>query len=126
MICLTTGPLGDSPEEGEGRRGRGRRGEERGRGGEGRGGEGRRGRGEERGERYIYIWNILCDFDACEFIYIASNPKRNIFQTVYALDFLFSALHTTPFLYAKIHFGVLHLLRDSIATFDTPPGSNPL
>ena len=74
---------------------------------------------------YIYIWNVLCDFDACEFIYIASNSKRYIFHTVYALDFLFSTLHTTPFLYAKIHFGVLHLLRDSIATFDTPPGSNP-
>ena len=69
--------------------------------------------------------NILCDFDACDFIYIASNSKRNIFQAVYALDFLFSALHTTPFLYAKIHFEVLNWLRASIATFDTPPGSNP-
>ena len=61
MICLTTGPLGDSPEEGEGRRGRGRRGEERGRGGEGEGrrGEGRRGEERERGgegrEIYIYM-----------------------------------------------------------------------
>ena len=33
--------------------------------------------------------------------------------------------HTTPFLYGRICFGVLHLLLASIATFDTPPGSNP-
>ena len=75
---------------------------------------------------FIYnVWNVLCDFDACDFIYIPSNSKLYIFQTVCALDFLFSALYTTPFLYAKLHFGVLHLLRVSIATSDTPPGSNP-
>ena len=44
---------------------------------------------------------------------------------VKAIDFLLSTLHTTPFLYSKIHFGVLHLLRASIATSDTPLGSNP-
>ena len=47
------------------------------------------------------------------------------FQTVNAINFLFSTLHTAPFLYGKKHFGVLHLLRVSIATFDTPLGSNP-
>ena len=47
------------------------------------------------------------------------------FRTVNAINFLFSTLHTAPFLYGKIHFGVLHLLRVSIATFDTPLGSNP-
>ena len=47
------------------------------------------------------------------------------FRTVNAINFLFSTLHTAPFLYGKIHFGVLHLLRVSIAMFDTPPGSNP-
>ena len=47
------------------------------------------------------------------------------FRTVNATNFLFSTLYTAPFLYGKIHFGVLHLLRVSIATFDTPLGSNP-
>ena len=47
------------------------------------------------------------------------------FRTVNAINFLFSTVHTAPFLYRKIHFGVLHLLRVSIATFDTPLGSNP-
>ena len=47
------------------------------------------------------------------------------FRTVNAINFLFSTLHTTPFLYGKIHFGVLHFVRVSIATFDTPLGSNP-
>ena len=47
------------------------------------------------------------------------------FRTVNAINFLFSKLHTAPFLYGIIHFGVLHLLHVSIATFDTPLGSNP-
>ena len=46
------------------------------------------------------------------------------FRTVNAITFVFSTLHTAPFLYGKIHFGVLHLLRVSIATFDIPLGSN--
>ena len=46
------------------------------------------------------------------------------FPTVNTINFLFSTLHTTPFLYGKIHFGVLHMLRVSIATSNTPPGSN--
>ena len=47
------------------------------------------------------------------------------FRTVNAITFLFSTLHTAPFLYGIIHFGVLHFIRVSIATFDTPLGSNP-
>ena len=47
------------------------------------------------------------------------------FRRVNGIVFLFSALHITPFLYGKILFGILHLLLASIATFDTPPGSNP-
>ena len=47
------------------------------------------------------------------------------FRTVKAINFLFPTLHTAPFLYGKIYFGVLHLLCVSIATFDTPLGSNP-
>ena len=75
---------------------------------------------------YIYIYGTFYEIlMLVNFIYIASNSKRYIFKRVCTVDFLFSALHTTPFLYAKIYFGVLHLLRARIATSDTTPGSNP-
>ena len=45
-------------------------------------------------------------------------------RTVNATVFLFSALHTTPFLYDKIHFGILNMLHASVAMSDTPWGSN--
>ena len=45
--------------------------------------------------------------------------NRYNFQTVKAIDFLFSTLHTTPFLYGEIHFGVLQYM------INTPLGSNP-
>ena len=74
----------------------------------------------------IYIYGTFYEIlMLVNFIYIASNSKRYIFKRVCTIDFLFSALHTTPFLYAKIYFGVLHLLRARIATSDTTPGSNP-
>ena len=47
------------------------------------------------------------------------------FRRVNVIVFLFSALHTTPFLYGKIHFGILNMLHASIAMSDTPRGSNP-
>ena len=47
------------------------------------------------------------------------------FRRVNAIVFLFSAFHTTPFLYGKIHFGILNMLHASIAMSDTPRGSNP-
>ena len=47
------------------------------------------------------------------------------FRRVNAIVFLFSALQTTPFLYGKIHFGILNMLHASIAMSDTPRGSNP-
>ena len=47
------------------------------------------------------------------------------FRRVNAIVFLFSALHTTPFLYGKIHFGILNMLHASIAMSDTPRSSNP-
>ena len=56
-------------------------------------------------------------------IYLCLNHYN--FRTVKGINFLFSTLNTTSFLYGKIHLGVLHLLRASIASFDTPPGSNP-
>ena len=75
---------------------------------------------------YIYIYGTFYEIlMLVNFIYIASNSKRYIFKRVCTIDFLFSALHTTPFLYVKIYFGVLHLLRARIATSDTTPGSNP-
>ena len=55
----------------------------------------------------------------------ASRLNRYIFRTVNAINILFSTLHTTPFLYGKILFGILHLLLASIATFDTPTGFKP-
>ena len=36
--------------------------------------------------------------------------NRYNFQTVKAIDFLFSTLHTTPFLYGEIRFGVLQCM----------------
>ena len=57
---------------------------------------------------------------------IALRLNHYNFQTVKAINTLFSTLHTTPFLCGKIHFGVFHLLHASITTFDTPLGSNPL
>ena len=47
------------------------------------------------------------------------------FRRVNAIVFLFLALHTAPFLYGKIHFGILNMLHASIAMSDTPRGSNP-
>ena len=41
------------------------------------------------------------------------------FQTVRAIDFLFSTLHTTPFLYGEIRFGVLQCVMPHYI------GSNP-
>ena len=45
--------------------------------------------------------------------------NRYNFQTVKAIDFLFSTLHTTPFLYGEIRFGVLQCM------INTQLGSNP-
>ena len=78
---------------------------------------------------YIYIWDSFRQ-NGPSYIYIkcyknASLLNCYIFRTVNAINFQFSTLHTTPFPYGKIYFGVLHLLRASIATFDTPSGSNP-
>ena len=79
----------------------------------------------------ILLNNIWDSFrqNGPSYIYIkcyknASLLNCYIFRTVNAINFQFSTLHTTPFPYGKIYFGVLHLLRASIATFDTPSGSN--
>ena len=77
---------------------------------------------------YIYNWDSFHE-NGPSLIYIkcyknASLLNRYIFRTVEAINFLFLTLYTTPFLYGKIHFGVLYFLRASIATSDTPVGSN--
>ena len=79
--------------------------------------------------RYIYIYMGQFHENGPSFILIKSykialHLNRNNFRTIKAINVLFSTLHTTPFLYGKIHFGVLHLLRARITTSDTPPGSN--
>ena len=61
---------------------------------------------------YIYIWDSFHE-NGPSFIIIKSYKiamflNRNNFRTVKAINFLLSTLHTTPFLYDKIHFGVLH------------------
>ena len=49
-----------------------------------------------------------------------SRLNRYNFRTVIAIDFLFSTLHTTSFLFGKIDSEVFHLLRASVTTSDTP------
>ena len=77
---------------------------------------------------YIYIWDSFHEngpsFISIKSYKIALHLNRNNFRMIKAINFLFSTLHTTPFLYGRIHFGVLHLLCAKIATSDTPPGSN--
>ena len=52
--------------------------------------------------------------------------NRYNFQTVGAIDFLFSTLHRTSFLFGAIDSGVLHQLHASVATSDTPLGFTPV
>ena len=77
----------------------------------------------------IYIWDSFRQNEpSYKYIKCYKIPLRlnsDNFPTVKAIDILFSTLHTTSFLYCKVHFEVLHLLRASIAMFDTPPGSIP-
>ena len=48
---------------------------------------------------------------------------RYNFRTVNAIDFLFSTLHSTPFLYVYLYFRVLHKLRADVMRPDYPWGS---
>ena len=79
--------------------------------------------------RYVNIWVSFRENEPSLYIYKSyknhSRLNRYNFRTVHAIDFLFSTLHTTPFLYGKTLFGVLHLLHACIATSDTPQGMNP-
>ena len=49
--------------------------------------------------------------------------NRYNFRTVNAIDFLFSTLHSTPFLYVDLYFRVLHKLRADAMRPDYPWGS---
>ena len=49
--------------------------------------------------------------------------NRYNFRTVNAIDFLFSTLHNTPFLYVNRYFGVLHELCVDVMRPDYPWGS---
>ena len=49
--------------------------------------------------------------------------NRCNFRTVHAIDFLFSTLHTTPFQYVNVYFGILHKLRADVRRPDSPWGS---
>ena len=49
--------------------------------------------------------------------------NRYNFRTVNAIDFLFSTLHSTPFLYVDLYFRVLHKLRAYVMRPDYPWGS---
>ena len=78
---------------------------------------------------FIITWVSFRENEPSLYIYKSykNHSRLNSYnlRTVNAIDFLFLPLHTTPFLYGKIHFGVLHLLRARIATSDTPQGMNP-
>ena len=49
--------------------------------------------------------------------------NRYNFRTVNAIDFLFSTLHSTPFLYVDLYFRVLHKLHANVMRPDYPWGS---
>ena len=51
--------------------------------------------------------------------------NRYNFRTVIAMNILYSKLHTTPFVYGKIYFGVLHMHDIGDTRSDTPWDSNP-
>ena len=46
--------------------------------------------------------------------------KRYIFRNINAIGFLFLTQHTTPLLYVKIHYGVLHMRGTDVTRSDTP------
>ena len=57
---------------------------------------------------------------SCGFYFIAYNLNRYIFRNINAIGFLFLTQHTTPVLYVKIHFGVLHMRGTDVTGSDTP------
>ena len=68
------------------------------------------------------IFEICASYICCN---ISLRLNHYNLRAVKVIDFLFSTLHTTPLLFCTVYFRVLNLLRASIATYDTPPGSKP-
>ena len=66
-----------------------------------------------------YIWNVLYENGSCGFYFITYNLNRYIFRNINAIGFLFLTQHTTPLLYVKIHFGVLHMRGTDVTRSDT-------
>ena len=52
-----------------------------------------------------------------------SRALSHIFRNINAIGSLFLTQHTTPLLYVKIHFGVLHMRGTDVTRSDTPYGS---
>ena len=72
----------------------------------------------------ICIWPIVsAKRDPVQMIKYALCLNRCNFRTVHAVDFLFSTLHTTPFQYVNVYFGILHKLRADVTRPDSPWGS---
>ena len=65
-------------------------------------------------------WNVLYENGSCGFHFITQNLNRYIFRHINAIGFLFLTQHTTPLLYVKIHFGVLHMRGTDVTRSDTP------
>ena len=56
-------------------------------------------------------------------LWILFYKNRYIFRNINAIGFLFLTQHTTPLLYVKIHFGVLHVRSTDVTRSDTLYGS---
>ena len=65
----------------------------------------------------LHIWDR---FRERHIIKIAFCLNRCNFRTVNAIDFLFSKLRNTPFLYVDLYFRVLHELRADVMRPDYP------
>ena len=66
------------------------------------------------------IWNVLYENGSCGLYFITKTLNRYIFRNINAIGFVFLTQHTTPFLYVKIHFGVLHMRGTDVSKSDTP------
>ena len=74
-----------------------------------------------------YIWDRFREKGPSAYYKIcyknALRLNRYNFRTVNAIDFLFSTLHSTPFLYVDLYFRVLHKLLADVMRPDYPWGS---
>ena len=74
--------------------------------------------------RYIIIiWDRFRKKGPSAYYKNALCLNRHNFRTVNVIDFLFSALHSTPFLYVDLYFRVLHQFHADVMRPDYPWGS---